>query len=178
MRYDTADYAEGRLAGTIIKLDGKAVKLSHCFGDMMALVVDISTGQDKEVKLDDLDLSPIQLGYVNRGGEAYYLKRLPKREDWRQGLRCNNVSHHQMLGMGVVQLLSGDYPTFEEAHERVTAYEQNSVAFSRVFAVEMYGYLRYKGRDCVGKVGKDAKITLHPTFLYLTEALKEALNEH
>lgn len=182
MRYDSTEYANSRLAGTIVKYQGEAVYVSECFGERLAKIRVLPHGNEDAVNLDHLDLSPIKLGYVNIGGCAEYLQRIPKRRDWRQGLRANNVNNAGVLEEGVAFLVNPTYPTPDKVVDRVFHCSDESMAFSRHFSVRYDGCIRHKGRQSVGEVCLDdedhASWKLYDDFLHLEEALKEALDEH
>ena len=173
MQYDTGEYANSRLAGTIVKVDGEAVCVDTVNDDMECLVEFIDSGELRTVPLNGLDLSPIKLGYVNTIGNCVYMQRIPRRDDWRQGLRDNNVTYGGLLRSGVVQILKGTYPSLDEAAKR-SEEEEYRVAFSKEFCIDYVGNLRYKGRPSVGKY-KDGEVVLKKNFLHLEQVLGEVL---
>ena len=179
MRYDTDAYARSRLLETIVLYEGGPV-LVEAVVDGDALFSKLGVDGVGTCPLSELDLSPIQLGYFNSEDSAHYLQRVPKRRDWRQGLRGNNVNMPRWLTRGVVELCKGTYPSFEEACDLVECGVE-SVAFSLKFAVSEGGRVVYKGSKLVGDVqqlmpGRGAELR-HP-YKYLAEALKEAIGEH
>ena len=179
MRYDTDGYARSRLLDTIVLHKGEPVLVDVVL-DGSALFSRLGVGGTGTCPLSELDLSPIQLGYFNSEDSAHYLQRVPKRRDWRQGLRGNNVNMPRWLNRGVVELCKGTYPSFEEACDLVECGVE-SVAFSLKFAVSEGGRVVYKGSKFVGDIqqllpGREAE--LRPQYEYLAEALKEAIGEH
>ena len=185
MRYDTDDYARSRLLHTIVLHEGKPVEVGHIEGGK-AILQHLKDGTTVNVQLSEIDLTPIRLGYFNHGGDAHYLKRLPKRNDWRQGLRGNNVNMPRLLNTGVIELCKGTYPSFEEACDMVED-GHDCVAFSRQFAIGSDGDLEYRGSflvghtkegDVVGGVCRLETPVLVDKYKYLAEALKEAMDEH
>ena len=179
MRYDTDNYARSRLLNTIVLYEGDPVEIEHV-GDGLAVYTKLKGGGADRCHLSSLDLTPIRLGYFNHDGDAYYLKRLPKRHDWRQGLRGNNVNMPRLLNQGVVALCKGTYPPFERACSMVED-GHSVVAFSRQFAIDSSGDLEYRGNYIVGGVQNlplGHTVDLTPEYSYLAEALKEAIDGH
>ena len=176
MRYDTDEYARSRLLETIVLHEGKPVKVEH-IGDGHAVYAELKGGDVSRCPLSEIDLTPIRLGYFNHGGDAHYLKRLPKRRDWRQGLRGNNVNMPRLLNTGVIELCKGTYPSFEEACDMVED-GWDCVAFSRQFAVDNTGEIEYRGLHNVGHLDEGSPVELLHQYEYLAEALKEVIGEH
>ena len=176
MRYDTDEYARSRLLNTIVLHKGKPVEVGH-IEDGKAILQVLGAGGVIKAPLSELDLSPIRLGYVNHGGGAHYLKRLPKRRDWRQGLRDNNINKPELLHLGVARLCEGTYPSFKEACAMVEI-DHHCVAFSRQFAVDDEGEVEYRGSSNVGHLDEGLGVDLLQQYEYLAEALKEAMYEH
>lgn len=96
MNYDTSDYAASRLVDTIVRIGQDPVRIISV-NDLAAVEVEsLIRARRKRVNFNDLNLEPVQLGYVNYQGQAVYACRMPKRNDWRQGLRYDNMyfSYH------------------------------------------------------------------------------------
>lgn len=131
--------------------------------------------------LDDLNLEPVPLGYVNNGGVAIYLQRIPvRRGPGNQGLTTNNcVSSGERLfrfpNKSLKQCILGKYPLFEKALEESRALtkvgKQKIIAFNRYWAVGG-DVLFYKNHLAVGYI-KDSKPVLSSQYTYLKEALSE-----
>jgi hypothetical protein len=74
-------------------LDGTPVVVKSVSEDMEVIVSVVLEGDVKKVSLDDLDLSPVPLGWCNLTEHgAYYLARVAMRKDWKQGLREGNYA--------------------------------------------------------------------------------------
>ena len=96
MNYDTSDYAASRLVDTIVRIGQDPVRIISV-NDLAAVEVEsLIRARRKRVNFNELNLEPVQLGYVNYQGQAVYACRMPKRNDWRQGLRYDNMyfSYH------------------------------------------------------------------------------------
>ena len=87
---DDWQYADSRLQGTIVRHDGKAVLVEGVGKKGAVISLLRADTEPKIVKLDDLDLSPVKLGFCNINMDVSYLTRMPMRRDWRQGLRKGN----------------------------------------------------------------------------------------
>ncbi len=126
--------------------------------------------------IDELDLSSPPLGNVNTRGSSFYVSRLPKRNDWRQGLRKENLvfihrgrmHRFEFKSLDILRIPVYDkYPTYKESLKKGNA-------FSRTFSLDTDGSLWYKGRERVGKDVDGAPI-LDEKHQWLKEALEDAL---
>ena len=189
--YDSAQYAESRLAGTIVRKGNSPFYVNRCFNnDRREIIVQgenmAERNANEEVKLSDLNIAAMPLGYINRGKKCYYISRIPKRRDWRQGLREGNASmgmfgrlRFRDLGKSLTDMLRLNYPNFETCLKRMRSGNYYSMAFSRVFALFLYDgeenfFLKYKNKD-VGMVNKTTgAVTLNEDFIYLQERLEAA----
>lgn len=182
---DSNDYVDGRLRGTIVRdkkndlffidfVDGNFKVRGHYIKGDLGAALD----------LDDLILNSPPLGYTNYDGVAWYIGRWPRRMDWRQGLRRDNMFVIKLVGnlrnynfQDYVPLfvpLKKKYPTYSEALERVEdIYE--SCAFSPHFAVDNNNKIYYKNQVNVGK-DKNGVPVLDRKFEYLNELLHEETN--
>lgn len=186
-------YAGSRLRDSIVSHNGLPVYVMSVDNDGLCRLYNTEVYGERDygyVPLDELDLTPINLGYVNADlygfGEkrAYFIQRTPKRRDWRQGLRETSlIIDGEGSRAGVAKLLScltqtmkGDYPSIDDACSML---DKGSpiVAFSRKFAISSDGALMYK-RHKVGTLNKLTKeVLLLDNFFFLKEFLEEALNE-
>lgn len=184
--YDTAEYAATRLNETIVRLNGQPVMVLACTQGVGGIIVTYHSIMDdvppQDAPLDQFDLDPVPLGYVNFGARAVYITRMPMRKDWRQGMRMTNIvdpqgSAHTRMGFKVLgQTIMGKFPTFERAIESLNRKTKppEGIAFCRDFAIKQGGILEYKGFFDVGMVNlQDASITIEPKFEWVREALNE-----
>lgn len=190
--YDDAQYANSRLVGTIVREGGSGmpVMVHECEGlpdgniDVVTTDITKEKPRKKRIKLHDLNISSMPLGYINVGVNCYYVSRIPRRDDWRQGLRDNQLTtrgHIRIKNCGkeLVDMLQKKYPSFEECVKLVKEGEVNAKAFCRVFAVS-YTLIRggnpvllYKGQS-VGEV-VDGKPDLKHNYIHLKERLERYL---
>ena len=186
--YDTAEYANSRLNGTIVRLNGKPVKISECFEDdsgIAATYRHLSNGASGVSPLEEFDLSPVPLGWAISDREgASYLTRVPKRSDYRQGLRLSNYTsvfgdEHRRVGkVALSNCIIGKYPSFDSVLDEVS----NQPAFrpySRDFALSSKHapdgvLIMFKWLGAVGNVIK-GKGLLAPQFEYLQESFEESM---
>jgi len=173
--YDTGEYANSRLAGTVVRHHNDLVYVEQVGKDLNCMLRVIGGEEERVAPLAELNLKPLPLGYCNTGSGAYYVQRIPKRNDWRQGLRSGNINCPRLALKHLVSVVRGIYPTFGESV--AISYKQGiSVAFSRHFCVSR-DRIRYKGYGIVGKI-VDNECVLLDRFKYLDIVLKEELNEN
>lgn len=187
--YDDAGYASTRLTDTVVRTKDKGTPvLVHniLMSDNGPIVncLDVLDKKDVVIPLDELDVNPPPLGYVNHGANATYVTRMPMRKDWKQGVRTSNMSTLQ--GYNPIRLslkhigttIIGKYPSFNSVVKAVRrAKPAQSMAFSRDFAVLHGDIIEYKGKFKVGKVEEDLSINLYDEFHWVNEALIESLGE-
>lgn len=187
--YDTAEYAASRLVETIIMYDGEPVLVRSVgmMDDQISVrCTRLLDEEDKlmDVYLDDCDINPVSLGYVNHKKTAHYIMRAPMRRDWRQGLRMLNIvdsegaSPRGIPYRTIAHTIMGSYPTFKSSLERLNGKDKIlRMAFSRDFSVTKEGDLTYKGLIDVGKVDMNSgSILIHDNCNWIGEALDEALD--
>jgi hypothetical protein len=91
--YDNPAYTQQRVVNTIVRrTNGKAV-IPRAISKANGVIADeMSSGNQIQFPYNELDLTPVPLGYVNRGAKgAIYIVRTPKRNDWKQGARAENL---------------------------------------------------------------------------------------
>lgn len=184
--YEEPQYAGTRLRESIVRFKGEPVfvlqvgaKGGKVAFQTLARAEDHELAGIGECTLQDLDINPVPLGYVNEAKFAYYVSRCPVREDWRQGLRKNTM---RTIPGGINvnfkflrQTILGKYPNLKDALKLVNDRERESVAFSRSFAISRGGILHHKGQWQVGEIDERG-YTLLPKFQWVEEALNEELN--
>lgn len=176
--YKNIEYAANRLSGCIV---------NTIYNDPV-YVIGLSDEDDKFSCLrlkdsdvialmnDELDITPVSLGFVNLRYTVSYLARMPMREDWRQGLRSNNVVN--LLGPRFSEIpkkrlystIVGSYPKLPSCLRFVAGDGWKMRAFHKHWAVNSAGQLWYKN-SVVGKVeGKE--LVLSDKFSYLSKKLE------
>lgn len=162
--YDDIDYASTRLNDTVVqKVGGEAFYIHHLESEDGAIKAfgNVLDGDTESVNLSDLKLRGFKLGYFNKDGCALYLMRVPKRRDWRQGLRSNNVSCRRRSGNGITSVststimkaLDYKYPTIVSAVKMLNK-GWGSVALSSHYALvkTLEGYsIMFRGLHKVGE---------------------------
>ena len=152
-------------------------------GLMRARVVYLRDDNEATVLIDDLNLEPVPLGYINYDGSAYYVARKPMRNDWRQGLRTANMAFignegfYQIPTKELRETVLEMYPTVEKVKEMFKANIVKARAFSRDFALQRQpdgdDLISYKGK----LVGKMNMLPIrNEQYKYLTEYLQEVLD--
>lgn len=146
LQYQDPEYACERLSGSIVRYGGAPVYVDHIDNEGYATIIPcgVQVPFVKHVEYQELDLTPVPLGNVNTPHGVVYASRVPKRRDWRQGLRENNLTVYGVVGFGdrlslrgqaVTNTIMGIYPSFKESVEKVVCDEVVAVAFSRHFSV-------------------------------------------
>lgn len=110
---------------------------------------------------NNLDFTPVKLGFCNEGRDAFYVTRAPLRQ-YKQGLCRGNLNIHRLhdeydkVGMdklskmnseGLVNCILGRYPNLNEAIELITENKMNSVAFNRFFAIDSDFRIYHRNND-------------------------------
>lgn len=175
-------YAQQRLNNTIIRHMGKAVSVLNITdekGDALRVSsVELLTDKLISDKVENYDLTPVTLGFVNGKRSISYVARTPMRKDWRQGLRRENIralyNDLNWDAKALARTIENEFPTVEEA---ILASKKGSQAWHRDFAVEEGRFILHKYYGRVGEFldGMKDKFVLNNNFFWCEEALKEAL---
>ncbi len=176
--YDTAEYANTRLSGTIVRLTNGTPIVVHQVRDKF--IVEYSKLEDKEGELkkcplSQVDLEPVPLGFVNRQGGATYLSRQPKRDDWRQGLRDNTINQQpqrarKLYYAEIHEAIVGCKMNVTDA-VRMSLANKNMVAFHRYWAVDR-DRLMHKWYT-VGVITEQGDVTFTEKYKYLESRYAE-----
>lgn len=173
------EYANSRLAGTCVRLDGKMVRIDSVTSERAAGRF-CEDGKSFRVKLNKLDVKPFKLGYVNFNGRVSYLVRQPKRRCWRQGQRTSNTRSLQGFSVdeiprdALAKTVQNEFPTFTKVlSELQTKDGLRSLAFHRHWAVDRDSVLWCRSK-AVGVI-TDGAPTLNDKYKYLAEYLEECL---
>lgn len=187
--YDTVEYASTRLIETIITHENIPILVTGVGGidEKIELNAYELSDEDNTVKsyyLDDCDLNPVKLGYVNFKKGTHYLTRVPMRKDWRQGLRMNTILTAQgdkpaMIPYHVIaNTIMGKFPSFKECLERLNQSKLKgvqSIAFCRNFSISKEE-LTWKGLFSVGSVNmENGNIHINDESSWVREDLDENL---
>jgi len=162
--YDTWEYANTRLSGTIISLKTGAPIFVHSVGPGFFvrynfLVEDFEKA--RVCKVSEVNLEPVTLGFCNTPKGAVYLSRQPKRDDWRQGLRDNTITSNPQRGKVPLKCIDEAIKGVKIPVERAIALSAETgrmIAFHRYWAVDK-GKLYHKWY-MVGKISEDGVVFL------------------
>ena len=183
-------YAAQRLRNTVVKLKtGKPIQVQNigAFGDLV--YKDLQLGLDSHGKVEDIDLSRIPLGYVNRKMDASYVMRKPLRR-YKQGLNKENVICRRN-GSRVINkvdisrreythMLIGQYPSLEQCLDFIMNKERNSMAFGRkwslVLSKSKNPYLFYRANKVGHYDVNSGEVNFMKGKEYLNEDFMETVN--
>ncbi len=178
-------YARTRLEGTYVRYKGEPVFISLIEGVDRCLIQKLlpngTYGNEEWVNLDELDLCPFSLGYMNYGKSALYVSRQPMRRDWKQGLRPENIVvtnnrgelvSYKIRSVHFYEMLMGIYPSYEESLK--LSKNLSSISWHKHWCVEAGQVIRYRHNEIVGSIVKNVPV-LDKSFDYLKESLQETL---
>ena len=170
------EYADSRLADTVVCHNGKPFYVSRILPDMTAAGIDLVANKDVTVPAVELELTPVKLGYCNFNKKAYYVCRIPSRR-YKQGLRKDNMLCRALSGaparLEYAQLantIMNVFPDFKKCLDSVAVL--HSMAWHRDWAMDKGGSVYYRGTDVVGSL-VEGKVVLSTQYTYLKEALAE-----
>ena len=113
------EYAHAKLSGSIVRHKGQPVTV-FSVNEEGAAIKNHITLLCNCVPLEELDLTPVPLGYVNLGDGANYLTRIPHRS-WKQGVRFGSlhtfskyVCNFSVEGIELTNTILGRYPKLEK----------------------------------------------------------------
>jgi hypothetical protein len=181
------EYAHAKLSGSIVRYRGDPVTVLGVNQEEGAAIKNHVTQLCTCVPLEELDLTPVPLGYMNLGNGANYLTRIPHRS-WKQGVRSGSIStfskyacNFSVEGVELTNTILGRYPKLEKCFELLVCGEVRARAFTRLFSLGTPGKkgfsLFYKDL-WVGRMDplKSKSVDFNSEYEYLTELLEEALD--
>lgn len=174
------NYAESRLSDSI-------VRIAKTNEPVLVESVDMDTGSVRchvlrdgtltFVELDDLNFKPVPLGWCNMRLGATYLARIPKRRDWRQGIRAetcfsSRVEYRRIPHEDLSKCIRGEYPAFKELNAK--PWGGRLIAWSRKWASN--GLRVYYGN--LGAVGelRNGEVVLDEEYSFLKESLQKSMS--
>ena len=182
--YTSIDYARDRLLNTIVRVSGDPAMVTNIYGDNTVEYQDLYDSSYKVAPLGEMDLDPVPLGYVNYKGIATYLSRIPKRQDWKQGLRDGNVrrvgggiDYPDIKPKALAETILAIYPPYKKvlvALSKLTKKNLFSLAFCRDFCITTDKSLFYKGEFHVGTIGEDGEPEFFDKFDWVADSFNEA----
>ena len=177
--YDTGEYAGTRIAGTVILLKRQPVLVRRVTEDKVVVGATLGRGSRKVVQdLSEFNLTDYRLGYFNSGGVAYYMSRKAMRQDWKQGVRLNNVDcspYKDDLDVDDIAkcLRQRHFPLSKAIADLGDG--ASSVAWCKDFCITNKQIIMWKSY-AVGHID-DGVITLDSKFKFLTKILGESTHE-
>jgi len=178
MHFDLLGDVRLRLGETIVRYKGEPVYVANTSGNgtgPFSLEVAPLTNTEKRitVKMEEVDLTPVPLGYINNWPFVCYLMRVPQRK-YQQGLRIGELrtptpgyrSNVTRNLPALYNTIMGIYPSFDEAY--TLAHTHNACAFHRAFALKDTGLrnemcLCYKERE-IGRINEEGGFTLEDKY--------------
>lgn len=195
--YDDQNYAANRLIGTYVRtVTGRAVEV-RAIGGGTAVVKELLSNNEKIIPYNDLDITPVPLGYANLGGRSIYVVRSPMRNDWKQGARPKNLRWIENIndedeGRMIAQLrdqlptktmgeiIEGIYPEFNGVIKALSDGRAKvfSMAWDRNFSLTRDWDIFHKGKYKIGKLINrlTKEYQLNDNSWWAKEALDESLN--
>jgi len=178
------DYASSRLNNTIVRLKGEPVYVLSV--EMDGVWYKDSSNKKHKTSLEDFDLTPVPLGYVNYVKNAKFVSRKPQRY-YKQGLcyeSINNANDGPCCD-SVYMTILGIFPSLDVCVDRLLGGCVKSVAFSRDFALELHSNskfnLLYRGKKVgnaeYNKVEAFVNIKLEDEYSFLEEVLEKCVND-
>lgn len=177
-------YAAQRLNQSVVMKDGLPVFIHNIDGKGLVVYEICGYHTGKQIaRLEDFDLTPLQLGYINTDNKALYLQRIPHRK-YRQGLAQQNLycvgNKISVFDRALVNLVGNRYPKVSFILEELFNENIKSRAFSKKWAIgrgrdrDFYNLL-YKDRLSGTVSVKDESFKLTDSHKFLKESLEEVL---
>lgn len=185
MRYESIADVKLRLSNSLVRVKDRPVIVMDAHPGGVVSVRDVEDIV-LNVKVKDLELTPVPLGFVNQDGQLLYVMRKPTRR-YKQGLTRENIHAIDVFtgkevglnlhSVALSDTIRGVYPSVGDCFTAVREGAQKALAFSREWAVALMKdelSILHKG-VVVGYVG-DKSVMLNPEKYFLKESLTESLN--
>jgi hypothetical protein len=171
---------------TIVSYDGSPVWIEEVMEESY-LVSPLSGRNRFEVKKKDrkLDVSSLEVGYLNLHPRAIYLMRSPVRA-WKQGISKDSIYFRldpdgsTSRGIDLLRyadearaMFCGEYPIIDNAFH-ISADTGGITAFHRHMAVSGEGMLLYRHRT-IGTYNREKGIELTDVFSYMREMINQEI---
>ena len=184
---DNTGYAHERLSDTVIRLcNGELVYVSSVGSNGRASCYKLDNfNKTLTVKLDDLDVEPLPLGWTIYGRDCDFVSRRPVRR-YKQGTHWGNITGVRLDRYGgrsasnyrlLEPVVYNNYPSWSTALQLVEdVYDK--APLNRDFAIDSKMRLWYKSYpDSIGVYNeRDQRIYLDATRSYLSEVVEETLD--
>lgn len=187
--YTNIEYARGRLVGTIVRVGGKAAHIDELTKTTVKYT-DFIEGRAALAKIDEMDITPVPLGYCNTMGLSTYLVRYPVRQDWKQGLRHKTlktigpkelrITSDMIPWVDVFKTINGMYPKFLEVVKHLHDDRGlRSEAYCRDFAIYQDMTIMYKEQFTIGTVvdieANDGVVSIKEEFEWIRDAFEASV---
>jgi len=179
---------------TVFRYEGKPVYVSHIDQKKNLTLCDVNTRAPLVIRsISDkrFDFTPVPLGMVNESGNAFWVRRVPRRA-WKQGLSGENIAVSRLPGAvsmagwhevnalqseGLVNCILNIYPKIKEAMDSLAGVAPpRSVAISRHFAVSRNASLFFKEKKVGNVNAANGKPVLLKGFEPINCILEDVLN--
>ncbi len=129
---DDPEYASSRLKNTIVFKDKEPIYITAIGGAGEVRYYNLGSHSRREflTTLQQIDLTPNPLGYVNTEWKAHYLRRWPYRQ-FKQGLTWDSIKKADLKGPDLARCLKNIYPSVTACVDEIYNREVFSRAFSR-----------------------------------------------
>lgn len=183
------EYASAKLGGSIVRYEGYPVWVIDVNDEGVSIDKIPSSGKSLRTQLCDLDLTPITLGFINGNSTCSYVQRVPKRNDWKQGVRAANLiglsgssSQLNINSVDFVNTVLNKYPSIENCMEYIECGECDSRAFNRRFSLGLLlkeGFSLFYKEYKIGYLDpvRAKSYILDKQYFYLKELLEESLSD-
>jgi len=182
-------YANSRLSGSIVRTEeGEPVFVFDVLSSSLCTLEVLLTGKNMDYDFKKLNIDPVPLGFCNTAPFCTFLKRMPLRRDWRQGLRQRSLRSNRDFSIGnnhiiLSRTITGSYPRISAILDLLDDGDTRIIAFARNWAIGKVGpsetrYLYYKDLGKVGHIKKkNNSFRLNTSKRYLKESLLEIIGE-
>lgn len=185
MYADDIDYARKRLNGTLVRnTSGDPFLVQGVLKEgsvVVCLGTNLITSEATFTPINDIDLTPVPLGFANHGDKMSFFCRRPLRRDWKQGLSTGNMiiygdaKRDFSWGM-LTNTIINKFPKLNEVVRYVKKDSGRSKAFSRNFGLSSLNgdvALVYR-KFVVGRLDGDNLVLSRDKF-FLEEHLRESV---
>jgi len=180
MFWASVDDCCNHLSGTLVQYGDDVVYVRGVGGNFDVHIKSVAkeSNYNKTVNISEITLDPLPLGYLNRRDcNALFVTRAPSRR-WKHGADEANLRYYCEVEnkykrfevcyfyKGLQRCLNNEYPSMSEA-----ASSCNTVAFSRLFAIDGSNNLMFRGKK-VGIYNPNTGIELRKKHQHLTKLLE------
>lgn len=132
------EYARSRLRSSVVRYNGYPVYIFDVEPNCIASFNNLYFHKEHSCHFHDLDISPMQLGYVNNKTSSVFCSRKPNRY-YKQGLTQDNIRTNGPVNMNTepfVNMIMNVYDSPMACAEEIICGERIVKAFSKNFALQ------------------------------------------